>query len=225
MTDTKASCRCASCGWQGLQDATKPISHLLSRVQAGEMMPAGECPRCAGLVQLTDLPPQTLSAAASAMRQRGWIAISNEAPHPMGVTFERKSHPVFVGVTTYQGDVKGPAWLRFTLDKEFIDRLSMLANMVQQGGLHTITDYSTPEWEYDGNVLIMQTMLVTTEAFLWQAYIAGKNGRVESDPVDFHELSCAAAQTQDGEPIFMGMIDPATKLTCLDSLELFEQAA
>lgn len=225
MTDTKAACSCHNCGWKGLQDGTRTIAHLLSRVQAGELMPAGECPRCAGLVHLTDLPLQTLSSAAAAMRQRGWVAIPNGVPHPVRLNIERKRHSVFVKVHVCQSGVQGPSWLRFTLDKEFIDRLSMLATMVTQAGLYAATDYNAPEWEYDGSVLIMQTMIVDTQAFLWQAYISGSQCRVETDAIDFNELNCAAALAKDGEPIFLGITDPAAKQTCLDSLELFEQAA
>jgi hypothetical protein len=225
MTDTKASCHCENCGWKGLQEQTRTIAHLLSRVQPGELMPAGECPRCASLVHLAELPVQTLAAAASAMRQLGWVAVPNEMPHPLGFDVAHKSHPVFVRVTPCASGVKGPSWLRFTLGKEFIDRVSMLGTIADQAGLHTVTDYQSAEWEYDGSVLIMQTLLVTPQSCLWEAYIAGKNCRVESDPVDFHDLNSAAASTEDGEPIFIGITDHAIKEDCLESLEVFEQAA
>lgn len=44
---------CHGCKWSGDREAlVLPISNLLARVFAGEVMPAGECPKCRDLAYL-----------------------------------------------------------------------------------------------------------------------------------------------------------------------------
>lgn len=40
---------CTNCSWVGNDDECKPIKDLGQRVNAGEQMPAGECPECGAL--------------------------------------------------------------------------------------------------------------------------------------------------------------------------------
>ncbi len=40
---------CSNCGWEGVSDISE-IDDLLERVDAGEIMPHGQCPECGALV-------------------------------------------------------------------------------------------------------------------------------------------------------------------------------
>lgn len=45
-------CQCQNCDYRGLRSHLKPIKHLAQRVDAGEPMPAGECPHCHALCHI-----------------------------------------------------------------------------------------------------------------------------------------------------------------------------
>lgn len=49
-------CECQICGWIGTADQTLPIHRFWERVQPGEVMPVGECPKenCGALVHYLD---------------------------------------------------------------------------------------------------------------------------------------------------------------------------
>lgn len=53
MTDT-AKVECADCDWTGTEEDCHPIQYLAQRVQRGEVVPAGECPKCGALCHLSD---------------------------------------------------------------------------------------------------------------------------------------------------------------------------
>ena len=41
--------QCQNCDWRGPNDECEPIHDIFERVGVGELMPAGECPRCGAL--------------------------------------------------------------------------------------------------------------------------------------------------------------------------------
>jgi hypothetical protein len=45
-------CYCCNCGWEGPAKETQPIQNLTQRIDAGELVPIGECPECGALAQL-----------------------------------------------------------------------------------------------------------------------------------------------------------------------------
>ena len=45
-------CACANCSWRGYVFELKDISDLDQRVRAGEVVPAGECPKCGCLAHV-----------------------------------------------------------------------------------------------------------------------------------------------------------------------------
>lgn len=47
---------CQNCDWTGEADSCLPIKDLEERVEAGEIMPAGECPECGALCQIDAEP-------------------------------------------------------------------------------------------------------------------------------------------------------------------------
>jgi len=48
-----AYAKCSNCREELTEIQLRPITHLTTRVYPGEIMPAGECPRCACLAYLT----------------------------------------------------------------------------------------------------------------------------------------------------------------------------
>lgn len=46
--------RCQNCEWEGDDDDTLPVKHLLQRVSPGESFPTGECPECGALCEPAD---------------------------------------------------------------------------------------------------------------------------------------------------------------------------
>lgn len=48
---------CSDCGWTGPIYATKIILNFRERVLAGEIVPAGECPKCGALAHLKKKDP------------------------------------------------------------------------------------------------------------------------------------------------------------------------
>lgn len=44
-------CRCQNCSWQGPRADAHPINDITQRVDPGEPMPSGECPKCGALCQ------------------------------------------------------------------------------------------------------------------------------------------------------------------------------
>lgn len=55
--DAKATARCQNCDWTGPFDDTLSIVDVEHRVTPGEIVPAGECPKCGSLAHL-DPPPE-----------------------------------------------------------------------------------------------------------------------------------------------------------------------
>lgn len=45
---------CGNCEWRGDQDEAEPYRDFWSRVSPGEVMPAGDCPKCGAFVHLVD---------------------------------------------------------------------------------------------------------------------------------------------------------------------------
>lgn len=58
MTDVTESNRvgCANCDWTGTRDEVEPYRDFWSRVQPGEIIPAGDCPLCGAFAYLTPEP-------------------------------------------------------------------------------------------------------------------------------------------------------------------------
>ncbi len=54
MTDRREAC-CLDCDWHGPVCKTNAIQDIYERVEAGETMPAGECPSCGALAHLRDV--------------------------------------------------------------------------------------------------------------------------------------------------------------------------
>ncbi|NEX60064.1 hypothetical protein [Noviherbaspirillum galbum] len=227
MSETKVVCICGACGWQGALEALASIKHLQSRVEAGEVMPAGECPCCGHVVHLPTaaIPPQTLAGVGEAMQQAGWVVARAPADHPLKLALGGKSHPVFIRATPTDSRRSSPSWAKITLDQVFVDRITMLNVIVGQAGILSLNESFTAEWEYDGSELLMEGITVDAEAFWLHAHLAGRNAQVESNPVELADLCLRVSATDDGQPIFIGIRDAWTKQSCLDSLEQFEQAA
>lgn len=53
--DADRPCQCNLCDWTGPESAvTQPVRDLHERVEAGDEMPVGECPKCGALALLMD---------------------------------------------------------------------------------------------------------------------------------------------------------------------------
>ena len=50
--DDDATCACGNCGWEGKAADLDPISDFEQRVMAGEICPAGQCPKCGALAHI-----------------------------------------------------------------------------------------------------------------------------------------------------------------------------
>lgn len=48
--------RCQNCGWTGTEDQTTELHDFWSRIQPGDVMPAGDCPACGSAATLEDEP-------------------------------------------------------------------------------------------------------------------------------------------------------------------------
>jgi len=76
-TDTK--CRCGNCGWTGPESALRcgltEIEDFWSRVDPGEVVPAGECPECGGLAVPFDEANARLIAAAPELLAAAGLAV------------------------------------------------------------------------------------------------------------------------------------------------------
>jgi len=46
---------CFNCGWKGKAHEVESIDDFEERVEAGEVMPCGECPECGVVVKFTDV--------------------------------------------------------------------------------------------------------------------------------------------------------------------------
>lgn len=57
---------CQNCDWTGtvaeLGCQLEEVPDLFERIDIGEIVPAGECPRCGALAHLVELPPNTIAA-------------------------------------------------------------------------------------------------------------------------------------------------------------------
>ena len=55
MSDTEARpVRCQNCDWTGTEDQTHELRDIWSRVEPGDVMPAGECPECDSAAMLSE---------------------------------------------------------------------------------------------------------------------------------------------------------------------------
>jgi hypothetical protein len=54
LCDDNAKVACAGCGWTGVGLALAPIFDFEKRVRAGEICPAGQCPKCGALAYLSE---------------------------------------------------------------------------------------------------------------------------------------------------------------------------
>ena len=52
--DDDLAVACNNCDWFGKMSEVKPISDIRSRILPGEIVPAGECPKCSALASLSD---------------------------------------------------------------------------------------------------------------------------------------------------------------------------
>ena len=46
---------CDGCAWTGVAEQLRPIDRLAERIHPGEVVPAGECPKCGALAHLQGL--------------------------------------------------------------------------------------------------------------------------------------------------------------------------
>lgn len=71
-----AKCECLDCGWKGLANKTGSIIHVEMRVSPGEIMPAGQCPKCGKLLDVPDedVPEHTLKFCLEIAHKRGLLA-------------------------------------------------------------------------------------------------------------------------------------------------------
>lgn len=70
MSSVETACECANCDWKGAVEEVEQIQHFWERVEPGEIMPAGECPKCGALAHLVkreplDHPPEWDDITAS----------------------------------------------------------------------------------------------------------------------------------------------------------------
>ena len=63
---------CDECDWAGTQFDMNPIDDVHQRVEPGELMPAGQCPRCGALLGVddADVPDYTLNTCAGIAAER-----------------------------------------------------------------------------------------------------------------------------------------------------------
>lgn len=50
--DDAAEVACASCNWTGPIYETEGVRNIWARISAGEIVPAGECPKCGALTHI-----------------------------------------------------------------------------------------------------------------------------------------------------------------------------
>ncbi|MGY8527572.1 hypothetical protein [Paracidovorax citrulli] len=64
---------CDNCGWEGTEEQLERLSAPPERVNAGELMPCGECPECGAVVSVADaaIPEHTIQAIVSVLCARG----------------------------------------------------------------------------------------------------------------------------------------------------------
>ncbi len=64
MDNSLRLCECQSCDWTGPEADLKPIEEqgIFDRVAPGEVMPAGECPKCGAVAHLTKPDDDSLAA-------------------------------------------------------------------------------------------------------------------------------------------------------------------
>ena len=78
-------CECQNCSWYGLETELQPIKDLAERVEQGETVPAGECPKCGALAhrrQCEEQPWSVLinwSDSDQEQGQYGWAGMAFDA--------------------------------------------------------------------------------------------------------------------------------------------------
>lgn len=67
--------RCEDCGWTGDMHDMHCIDDLEQRVMPGELMAAGQCPKCRSLIPVDDedVPGHTIEACIRIARSRGLL--------------------------------------------------------------------------------------------------------------------------------------------------------
>lgn len=69
--DPGRTCQCNNCDWQGKSEDLQPVADVQDRVEAGCLMPAGECPECGALAYYADnaAPEWTADATLAKLRK------------------------------------------------------------------------------------------------------------------------------------------------------------
>jgi hypothetical protein len=64
---------CQNCDWQGPDGELKPVRDLFERVDVGEPMPSGECPKCGALCQPVEGELQLPDRTPTEPEEGDWI--------------------------------------------------------------------------------------------------------------------------------------------------------
>jgi hypothetical protein len=64
---------CQNCDWKGPDDELKPIRKLWERVEPGDPMPSGECPKCGALCQPVEGELQLPDRTPTEPEEGDWI--------------------------------------------------------------------------------------------------------------------------------------------------------
>lgn len=56
IEDAKGACHCDNCPWEGDADELDLIADIEQRLDAGGLVPAGQCPNCGALAYLDNAP-------------------------------------------------------------------------------------------------------------------------------------------------------------------------
>lgn len=105
MATNKHDYHCQNCTWSGpLSKVNADIEDIFQRVGAGEVVPAGECPKCKCLVH-GPFDPSTIDRVLKSLKREGWA-------------FQKPADRVVLDQQAYPGD-----WDR--LDSETFDQFLM----------------------------------------------------------------------------------------------------
>jgi hypothetical protein len=74
------TCKCGNCGWIGALSETSETHDFWSRVNPGETMPAGDCPKCGALAFVDDEDFRLQGAARDLLAALRELVIWCDAP-------------------------------------------------------------------------------------------------------------------------------------------------